>query len=73
MRRRGRRVARLPAVIPRPASTLDQMAIWYVASRVKDLVSFVRALALFSGESVHTEEIGVVESVDEGHTDDNRR
>lgn len=34
MRRRGRRVARLPAVIPRPASTLDQMAIWYVASRM---------------------------------------
>jgi hypothetical protein len=34
MRRRGRRVARLPAVIPRPASMLDQMAISKVASMV---------------------------------------
>lgn len=31
-RRRGRRVARLPAVMPSPASMLDQMAIWRVAS-----------------------------------------
>ena len=28
LRRRGRRVARLPAVIPRPASMFDQTAIW---------------------------------------------
>lgn len=27
-RSKGRSVARLPAVIPRPASMLDQMAIW---------------------------------------------
>jgi hypothetical protein len=34
-RSRGRRVARLPAVIPRPASIFDQMAIWYVESIVR--------------------------------------
>lgn len=47
MRRRGRRVARLPAVMPRPASTLDQMAIWYVASIMTGLVRFLHVLVYY--------------------------
>lgn len=68
-RRRGRRVARLPAVIPRPASMLDQMAIWTVAS--EGFVSISDAvLGFLSREMGHTEEIRVSECADEGNSDD---
>lgn len=38
-RKKGRTVTRLPAVIPRQASTLDQIEIWAVASVQKNMSS----------------------------------
>jgi hypothetical protein len=67
MRRRGRRVARLPAVIPRPASILDQTAISKVASMV-----YVSCGLWWQQELAgRTEEVVIGEGLDKRNANDN--
>lgn len=61
MNKRGRSVARLPAVMARPCSTVDQMAI---SSVDPGRISFQRCRPV----QVLTKKVGRVEKVDKGQT-----
>jgi hypothetical protein len=69
-RKSGRSVTRLPAVIPSPASTFDQMEIWVVASEDSWLVSICCCSGKFTQFQL-TEEVRIFVIMKERNADYN--